>query len=31
MHLKIGGEDVEGEVEATLHGTIKLTLPDRIK
>merc|ERR1712192_55361 len=31
VHLKIGGEDVEGEVEATLHGTIKLTLPDRIK
>ena len=31
MHLKIGGQDVEGNVEATLHGTIKLTLPDRVK
>merc|ERR1712083_508754 len=31
VHLKIGGEEVEGNVEATLHGTIKLNLPHRVK
>ena len=30
VHLKIGGQDVEGNVEATLHGTIKLTLPAKV-
>merc|ERR1712126_437841 len=31
VHLKIGGREVEGDVEATLRGTIKLTLPDTVK